>query len=178
VPLKSSRIHPWLLESADSVDSARGSRGFDHRESRRLLPPPRQRPIRVRSVEPVWCFEQGASVSSTGAASTHIAEPFAHLSLRQGVRFGNAVATFEDDQTKAKHTDGEPVGGGGEQLGPVAEVGLPRLPEPSVARQGDGVPGARRICAVRPGSPRRLPRRTLRWLRRRAGTPSRRSTIS
>ena len=37
---------------------------------------------------------------------------------------------------------GEPLGGGGEQLGPVAEVGLSRLPEPSVAGQGDGVPGA------------------------------------
>ena len=68
-----------------------GARGFDQPESRHLRPSPHQGPILVRSAEPVWCFEQDALVSSTGAVSTHTAEPFGHLPHRQRVGLGKAV---------------------------------------------------------------------------------------
>src|ERR1035438_9090951 len=57
------------------------------------------------------------------------AAPASPIAAPQPVRWGSST--------------GEPLGGGGEQLGPVAEVGFPRLPEPAVAGQGDGIPGTR-----------------------------------
>ena len=71
----------------------------------------------------------------------HAYEPDFLVRLANGVTVVLEIKGFEDDQTKAKHNAAKRWVDGGQQLGPVGAVGVPRLPEPAVAGQGDGLPG-------------------------------------
>src|ERR1035437_3096833 len=142
------RGHPLNSLLKRGCPRNRGSR-ISHR-------PPHKVGVRALSIDP----------RNSTAASIRVSEFLTTSWRKNGRTTGEQPHTIiETDHVYGQESQvddcarGEPVGGGREKLGPVAKVGLPRLPESSVAGQGDGVPGAGRICAEQPGP--RLPGRTV-----------------